>query len=630
MTDTPPNDHDQNNDEDSQSFIPETREALRNHLRKLQHHIQTDISAEMAKKAEGAFNVGKPEHFVGAQGIDSPVSLVVYPQDPFVSAPEIRELPKADVQPGLTNSRIRIRDSQHPVAQPDDDNNYLYWTDTPQFNQVNAFYYATITLRMCEKFVNRPIPWAFRSPHLKIDPHAGYGMNAYYHEKDRQLGFFSFKFGEENMLNTAQSADVVSHETAHAVLDGLRDLYNQSFGLGPLAFHESFGDMIAVLVALQDDSLVQRLLEWTEGDLRMANFVSEVAEHVIQLLQELEEMEAINERTVYLRNAFNMFHYKPFDDLPYFSDNPSHKLGRESHNYSRLFTGAFYDLLVEIYEYVRQGDDIKPRIAIHKARDIAGHLLMYAVELGPVGELTFSDMARAFLTADVLLNDGEHLDLLIDIFAQRKILSESDARTHLERRRQLPEITLPDHVDSSLDSGIFLAEVVAPALNLPDVEFTPMNAQTNQRGYTFFTYFTTEEITLRGTEYKQFNGSRLEVFGGLTLAFDPDGHLVSVEYRPVNDEDIRQIRLLTTELVKYGMVAEQENGNGLIRAEYTSPTGRPSVQTHLLHLRNTPLPGQPDEGPRLVRVPIIMDSFPLHEENFATYLKQWQTQGETD
>ncbi len=623
MTNTPQNDS-PHPDEDSQSFMPEAREALRNHLRKLQHHSQTDISAEMTKKSEGAFNVGKPPHLVGAQGIDSPVSLVVYPQDPFVGEPEIRELSKSEVQGTLINSRIRIRDSQHPIAEPDEDNNYLYWTDTPQFNQVNAFYHATITLRMCEKFANRAIPWAFRSPHLNIDPHVGDGMNAYYNEKERQLGFYSFKFGDENIVNTAQSADVVSHETAHAVLDGVRDLYNQSFGMGPLAFHESFGDIVAVLVALHDDSLVWRLLEWTDGNLRKANFVSEVAEHVIEMLRETEHIEEINERTVYLRNAFNMFEYIPFDDLEYMPATPSHELGRESHNYSRLFTGAFYDILVEIYEHVRHREDVKPRIAVHKARDIAGHLLMYAIELGPVGELVFSDMARAFLTADELLNEGEHLNLMISVFAERKILSVDAARAHLERRRQLPSITLPDHVDSSLDSGIFLMEVVAPALNLPDVEFTPMNAQTNQRGYTFFTYFTNQIITLNGPAYKQFDGATMEIFGGLTLAFAPDGQLVSAEYRPVNNEDIRQIRILTADLIKYGLVTEQQNGNGLIHIKPAPDAQTSSVQPHLMYLNTPALPGQPDESAKLVRVPVIMDAFPLHKTDFVSYLKQWQ------
>src|SRR5688572_32067053 len=41
------------------------------------------------------------------------------------------------------------------------------------------------------------------------------------------------------------------------------------------AFHESFGDMTAVLVALHDDALVKRLLTWSKGDLRLDNFVTD-------------------------------------------------------------------------------------------------------------------------------------------------------------------------------------------------------------------------------------------------------------------------------------------------------------------------------------------------------------------
>ena len=620
MNDTP-NDNTYD-DEDSQSFMPEQREVMRNHLRKLRHHHSTDVPAEMAQKAEGAFNVGKSPLFVGAQGANSPVSLVVYPQDPFVGEPEIRELTQEDAQPGLHNKRIRIRDSNYATAQPDEDNNYLYWTDTPEFNQVNAFYYATLTLKMCEKFAHRSIPWAFRSPQLNVDPHVAYGMNAVYDEQNRKLGFYTFDYNGHK-INTAQSADVVSHETAHAVLDGMRDLYNQSFGMGPLAFHESFGDMVAVLVALQDDSLVRRLLEWTDGNLRMANFVTEVAEHLVDLLQSVEELEGISERTIYLRNAFNKFRYVPFDALEYLPEDPSHQLGRESHNYSRLFTGAFYDLFVAIYEHFCNEAEMKPRIAIHKARDVLGHILLYAVEVGPVGELDFADMARAFLTADLLLNDGNYTDLITQAFDERGILRTAEAHAHLEQLAKLPDINLPDNVDSSLESGIFLMEVVAPALNLPDIEFTPMSAHRNEHGFAFLTYFTTRTVQLDSEGYGAFGEATIDIFGGLTLAFMPDGHLVSAEYRPVTDEDVRQILILTGELIDFGMVAEQ--WDGMTTPQQMTTLDTPAVQPQLLYL-NT-LPGlKSSVAPKLLRIPVILDSFPIYRQDFVEYLKAWRTE----
>jgi hypothetical protein len=208
---------------------------------------------------------------------------------------------------------------------------------------VNAFYFATYTLRMFERYAHRQIPWSFPATRITINPHVGDLANAFYNEHERLLGFHSFASPTGEQQSTAQSADIVAHETAHAVLDGLRDLWNESFGLGARAFHESFSDMAAMLVALHDDSLMRRLLEWTNGNLKTSNFISEVAE---QLTEALNNSPHFNERSIYLRNGFNTLTNKPFDELNYVPTDPQTDLGRQEHNFSRLFTGAFYDIWV--------------------------------------------------------------------------------------------------------------------------------------------------------------------------------------------------------------------------------------------------------------------------------------------
>jgi hypothetical protein len=97
--------------------------------------------------------------------------------------------------------------------------------------------------------------------------------------------------------------------------------------------------MTAVLVALHDDALVKRLLTWSKGDLRLDNFVTAVAEQITDRL--LTRAGQIHGRTIYLRNALNDLIFKPFDELPYLPENPQVELGREMHNYSRLFTAHF-------------------------------------------------------------------------------------------------------------------------------------------------------------------------------------------------------------------------------------------------------------------------------------------------
>jgi hypothetical protein len=414
----------------------------------------------------------------------------------------------------------------------------------------------------------------------------------------------------------------VSHETAHAILDGIRDLYNESFGLGPAAFHESFGDISAILVALHDDSLVQRLLEWTGGDLRLDNFVAALAEQVTDRMNSSQSR--IHGRTVYLRNALNDFHNRPFDQLVAYPPNPEVELGREIHNYSRLFTGAFYDILVGIYEYLRQRK--ADRIAIHRTRDIAGHLLMCAIELGPVGELDFSDMARAFLAADDLLNEGKLADILVRVFDSRGLLPQVEGHKYLSSLRSLPEIYLPEgEIQSVLDAAEFLEKHIIQQLSLPaDVELTPLTINRSAMGTVFLTCYMHQRMVLQGNQFAAFDGSHIDTFGGLSLAFDQTGRLRSAFYRPVTDEDISQIKLLVADLIAEGQIVVgavpgKFSQVGPLHLQPGNPLGlllrgTPDVQTAFSYLHS-----------KMVKFPVLFDKLPRRtSDNIAAYLAAWR------
>ncbi len=592
--------------------------SIFNRLRRLQEQNRSDLPAILTQKAMSSFTLHQE---VAPEIAQNEVNVVIYPQDPFVSEPEVRPMNAADIGPDLVNPRVRMQDSVVRPAKSDEYGNYLYWPGTPEFDQVNAFYYVTFTLRMYERYAARPLPWSFPVARIAVDPHVGDGANAFYNEQDRLLGFHSFQV-EGEFVYAAQSADIVSHETAHAVLDGVRDLYNESFGLGTNAFHESFGDMTAVLVALHDDSLVKRLLDWTGGDLRLDNFVSTVAEELTQRLR--YQNGDMHGRTVYLRNALNDFLRKSFDELVYVPAEPELELGRESHNYSRLFTGAFYDILVGIYESLREG--ASDRLAIHRTRDIVGRLLICAVELGPVGEMDFSDMAKAFLAADRLLHKSEHAAVLRAVFDKRGLLSPSDADIFLDQFNHLPAIYLPESIDSALSAAIFLEEKIIPALQLPtDLELVPMSAYRNGDGYAYVTYFSHRRITLKGVQYLNFNGTHVDMFGGLTLAFNAEGLLSSVFLRPVTDEDVRQISILPAELIRDGRIVGG--------AQVSSVSARTPMHLQPGNPKGLWLPNPPSLGdttasagvsPKLVKYPVIFDRLRQPVSSFLDYLHGWE------
>jgi hypothetical protein len=375
--------------------------------------------------------------------------------------------------------------------------------------------------------------------------------------------------------------------------------------------------MSAMLVALHDDSLISRLLEWTGGDLRLDNFITVVGE---QLTERLRTMPEVNTRTIYLRNALNKLQLLAFDGLAYAADNPEMQLTRESHNYSRIFSGAFYDIVVGIYEHLKQ--TVNPRIAVHRARDIVGYLLTCAVELGPVGEFDFSDMASAFLTADQVLHNGQYHQILKKVFDDRHILPSAEAENWLKAAAAIPDVRLPEAINSSLDSATFLEETVIPALKLAkDVELIPITAYRNEAGHAYLTYFMHRRIALEGAQYLQFDGSNIDVFGGLSLMFDADSRLRSAFYRPVTDEDVRQIRVLTAELIQRGLVASSADKKPLpmpLHLHEGNPLG--------LWLPNPPFadaPPVPGKS-KLIKFPVLFDRFPRQMSDFWSYLTAWK------
>jgi hypothetical protein len=584
-------------------------------LRRLQAHSRSNLPAMILNRASSTFTLHSEPQPTAAT---ARVLVIVYPQDPFVGEPEVRTMDLNDISPGLINPRVRVDDSRGAEARPDNDGNYLFWPGDPRFDQVNAFYYTTFTLRMYERYARRALPWSFPSPRLTIDPGIGRLGNAFYNEQSQTIGFHEITLNGDT-FNSAWSADIVSHEAAHAVLDGLRDLYNESFGLGPGAFHESFADMTAMLVALHDDSLIRRLLDWTDGDLQMDNFIAQLAEQLTDVLKQ-QDITFLRGHTVYLRNAINDLRDLFFDDLPYRPQVPEFELGRQNHNYSRLFTGAFYDILVGIYDYLRY--DSPNHIAIYRARDVAARLLVNAVELGPVGELTFADMAQAFLAAESILYNGRFQDILISVFAQRRILSRDNARQFLKARENLPSITLPPSINSAMASALFLEEQVQPALNLPTTEnLIPLAAYRNAAGWAFLTYFSTQRIRLEGEEYGGFNGATVDLFGGLSLMFDPENRLCSVFHRPVTAEDARQTRVMTLDLIN----------EGLIMVEHAETTPEPQTQAGGVLIRDMQsFTDMPQVEPHIVRWPAIIDPTPTRMRAFVDYLHDLRKRREAD
>lgn len=264
---------------------------------------------------------------------------------------------------------------------------------------------------------------------LNVFPHAGQDYNAYYDRTSLRF-FYGYNSKRKRACFTCASSDVVCHELGHALLDCLRpDLWDIPL-IEVGAFHESFGDMHAFLTLLSYDNIVKNL---SDCDLYSSNFASKFAEEFSNTLYDIGAS-----NLPILRDACNSYNYINPAKLPDDSNNDA-DLTTELHNFSRVFTGAFYSFFLKVYEKeLHQGAEI----AIKIARDVCAFYLYKAVTIAPRVNDFYHAMAKAMLSVDTSRNNPYQNELQ-KVFTERNILKKevkmlsnkkwADIRSSLER-----------------------------------------------------------------------------------------------------------------------------------------------------------------------------------------------------
>jgi hypothetical protein len=176
--------------------------------------------------------------------------------------------------------------------------------------------------------LGRRISWGFDGNRLIVVPHAGYGQNAFYDRQSKSLQFYYFDSGPETIY-TCLSTDIINHEFAHAVLDGIRPYFIEAISPQTAAFHEFVGDLTAILIAFRNNDFRNYLAKNSHGDLSTDTALSRLAEQFGN---------AVHDRP-YLRTARN--------------DKKMSKLKDEQrpHLLSQVLTGAMFDVIIRLSRY---------------------------------------------------------------------------------------------------------------------------------------------------------------------------------------------------------------------------------------------------------------------------------------
>jgi len=323
------------------------------------------------------------------------------PQSLTAAKPAARPVPNLE-HPGLEFSMV----GKQPAARP-----------YPEGTRGFRFWNAADALARAVSCWSRVLPggarWHVRHP-LIVDLDAGDDLNAYY---DRQeLCFFHAKVSGVTVYS-GESPDVLCHELGHAVLDAIRPQLWNAASIEVASFHEAFGDISAMLSALDLPSIREDVLAGTGGRLSRTSRVSRLAEQLGWAIRQ-SHPDAVDRDC--LRNAVNSFFYRQPESLPPMA--PASALSSEPHSFSRVFTAAWLESLAGMLDVRGANAD-----ALLSVTADAGRLLLTAIGTARIASNYFAQVAAALLSADAALLGGEFGPAIRRAFVGRGILSMQSA-----------------------------------------------------------------------------------------------------------------------------------------------------------------------------------------------------------
>jgi len=332
----------------------------------------------------------------------------------------------------------------------------------PAFMQVATFGGIYKTLRMFEEpdTLGRRVQWAFNGPQLLVVPRAGEWANAFYERDSRSIQLFFFTpEGKTRPVFTCHSQDIIAHETAHAIIDGVApDLYHSTAPEG-LAIHESIADLATLMMSFRARELASRVLEQTGGSIENSSAFTAIAEQFGSALRKNRP----------LRDLFNK---KTMNDADLDRGEP--------HALSEVLSGALYALMVRIYDELRHvaDDEAVPtaKVAVEAefrqwarsadpsaqqfregrrgvssgralfiARERFKRTVLRALDYLPPGEVSFADFGRALLASDQASHpdSAEQRDWLRKEFVNRGIVKKT-AELEVKTNFDAPDVAQLD------------------------------------------------------------------------------------------------------------------------------------------------------------------------------------------
>jgi hypothetical protein len=285
---------------------------------------------------------------------------------------------------------------------------------------------------------------------LRVYPHALREANAYYSPAKKALLFGYFPASDDDpgshvpgsMVFTSLSHDIIAHETAHALLDGMHRRLNRATNADMLAFHEAFADIVALFQHFTFPEILRQQIAHTRGDIRsQENLLGQLA----------GQFGRTTGARGALRDAIGVYDAEARRWEPRRPDPAEYETVLQPHRRGAILVAAVFDAFLSIYSsriadlmrLYTGGSGVLPAGAVHpdlvqrlsdEAAKTAGHVLtmcVRALDYCPPVDLTFGEYLRALITADVDMvpDDDRHYRVaFVEAFRRRGIYPR-DVRT---------------------------------------------------------------------------------------------------------------------------------------------------------------------------------------------------------
>ena len=447
----------------------------------------------------------------------TPAEIRIYPNDPDapVGLEETAPVPplRSDPAYGIEGRRYA------PAPYEPGTLAFQYWQGETALRR---------TIRVWEELFDRDFTAWHESRPLRVRLRAGRDLNAFYDRQSLQF-FYDTDRVTGRAVYACESLDVVAHETGHAVLDCYQPSFWSTADPETAAFHEAFADCSSLLVTLTDGAVCRGFLEETQGAARASNLVSRLAEAMGRAVYDNYGPRAVSDPTR-LRDANNAFRWKSPESLP--ADGADSTLVSEPHSFSRVFTGAFYDLLVRLIAAAVRATPDDAVAAVERARRLGGHLLARAIETLPPGAGSYRAVALRMRDVDLSEEGGTAAKAVEAAFAAHGIRLPAAARTARAASKHAPgglyhalRALDPDRAGGT--AAIRAALGLRPGTPL---ERRTWDARPGGRVREQLVY--RDRIAVRDRSLGRLSGIRVPVVCGCTLTREPGGDVEGASLHP--------------------------------------------------------------------------------------------------